>query len=245
VAIIYSPPLLVLLGLTPSLFWLFLYLRKDLHPEPRSLIIKVFFMGIVIAPLAVIFQWLTLGTGKFFNPDFQSSESILFFLIAAFIEEVVKYLAVRFTVLNNADFDEPVDAMIYMIIAALGFAGIENILVLFKTLGDITTENPYIIFQVLGLRFVGATLLHALSSAIAGYFLAMSWFYSHHSKKLVTFGILIATLFHTTFNIIILKSALNQDISFYLMPLLIFMAILISILFNRLKKRRLVNTIEY
>jgi RsiW-degrading membrane proteinase PrsW (M82 family) len=36
---------------------------------------------------------------------------------------------VRLKALRDPEFDEPIDAMLYMIIVALGFATIENILV--------------------------------------------------------------------------------------------------------------------
>jgi RsiW-degrading membrane proteinase PrsW (M82 family) len=42
--------------------------------------------------------------------------------------EIFKYLVVRFKVIKNPAFDEPTDIMLYMIIAALGFAAVENIL---------------------------------------------------------------------------------------------------------------------
>src|SRR3989344_2683483 len=123
---------LIGLGFIPSLAWLSYYLRKDCHPEPRYLIARVFFMGILIAPLAVLAQWLFSQIGLTFSASFSISDSIVFFIIAAFIEETVKFLAVKYTVLHNSKFDEPVDAMIYMIIAGLGFAAVENILVMFQ-----------------------------------------------------------------------------------------------------------------
>ena len=46
-------------------------------------------------------------------------------------EEVAKYLIIKIRILRDPEFDEPIDAMIYMIIAGLGFAALENILVLF------------------------------------------------------------------------------------------------------------------
>jgi len=217
----------------PSFVWMSIYLKKDIHPEPRYLIVRVFFMGIIVAPLAVAGQWLMSSLLSYVSPEFSLSNSPGFFIVAAFIEEYVKFLAVKYAVLNNPNFDEPVDAMVYMIIAALGFAAIENILVLFQSFEHGVTAT----IQIWVLRFFGATLLHALSSAIVGYFLAMSWFYSHHSKKLVIIGLAIATLFHATFNIIILTSGDNPYSMAYMLCLLLSMAGLISVLFARVKKR--------
>ena len=119
---------LVVLGLLPSLIWLFYYLKNDLHPEPRSLIVKTFIMGALFAPIVALLQWLFVFASQYITT--LPSPNIAFFYWAAAVEEVIKLLAVRAAVLNNAEFDEPTDAMIYMITAALGFAAIENILVL-------------------------------------------------------------------------------------------------------------------
>ena len=35
----------VILGLLPSLTWLSYYLTKDLHPEPKKMILKIFLWG--------------------------------------------------------------------------------------------------------------------------------------------------------------------------------------------------------
>ncbi|KAF0216413.1 MAG: Protease prsW [bacterium] len=154
--------LLVVLGFVPSIIWLNFYFREDCHPEPKHLLTKVFLMGIIISPLAIIFQILLVKCGtipaiqKLCLPlGFLQPASPEFLLWSAFVEEVVKFYAVRIVILNNVEFDEPIDAMIYMMVAALGFAAIENILIVFQTTpeGFTTTVNTLI------LRFIGATLL--------------------------------------------------------------------------------------
>jgi len=120
-----------------------------------------------------------------------------------------------------------------MIAAGLGFAAIENILVLFRTI----PEGIHITLQVWILRSIGATLLHALASGIVGYFLALSWFFEHHRKKLLIVGIMIATTLHFTFNIL-LTDGVNQIRGLVLsIGLLCVMAFLVFILFDKIKKR--------
>lgn len=221
------------MGFAPSLVWLFYYLKKDPRPEPRYMISRVFLLGIILAPLAVIAQWAFREAALLFKPDFQMPASFSFFLWAAFIEEVVKFLPVKFAVLHNPEFDEPVDAMIYMVAAALGFAAIENILVLFQMIPD----GAGAALRTWSLRFVGATLLHAVSSALVGYFLALSWFYNRHSQKLIFSGIAIATLFHFAFNSVILKGKEDPTSFIYSTVLLIVVAIIISFLFIKIKRR--------
>lgn len=197
------------------------------------MIARVMFIGILVAPLAVAAQLIFARTASYFNHDFQSSTSLMFLLWAAFIEEYVKYLAVNMAVLRNPEFDEPTDAMIYMISASLGFAAVENILVLFQAIPD--GVNAAV--QIWLLRFAGATLLHAVSSALLGYFLGLAWFYWEHSRKLIIFGLGAATFAHYVFNVSLLTAGsrpLGFIYSSFALLILIFM---ISILFGRLRKR--------
>lgn len=232
---------LIALGLVPSLVWFSFYLKNDSHPEPRYLLTQTFLMGIIVSPIVLILQ---IGFVYTFAALFNNTHtevvqlSSYYYIWAAFAEEFLKFVAIWFLVLRNPEFDEPVDAMIYMIAAGLGFAAIENILVLFRTVDS----GLYQAMSIWALRFVGSTLLHALASAIVGYFLAMSWFFRHHTKKLIIIGLVLATIFHFTFNIIISTFAGEPGASdprglIYSTLLLMFMAFLVSILFDKIKER--------
>lgn len=226
--------MLVVLGFLPSLIWLGYWLRKDNHPEPKVLIVKTLLLGIILSPIAILFQLLFAQFGaQMFGIDPKIfSDSPGFFLWAALVEEIVKYLAVYFVVLRSPEFDEPVDAMIYMLTAALGFAAMENILVISRVFpGDLTG-----MLGLWGLRFAGATLLHALSSALLGYFIALAWFYFPHRRALFLAGLGLATVFHWIFNLFI--SQIHQNISLaFSTVLLMVMAFLISVLFDKIKER--------
>lgn len=232
--------LLIILGFIPSLIWLNFYFREDCHPEPKHLLAKVFLMGIIVSPIAILLQLLLVKCqslsvlDKFCLPfGFLSSSSPDFFLWSAFVEEMIKFYAVKLIILNDPAFDEPIDAMIYMMTAALGFAAIENTLIVFQTHPD----GVAITINTLILRFIGATLLHALASGLLGYFLAISWFFQHHRRKLFVIGMIIATLFHFTFNIIIFSLEGQVTALLYTTALLLGLAFLVSILFDKLKDR--------
>ncbi len=228
-----NAPLFVGLGFLPSVVWLAFFLKRDLHPEPKYLITRTFLMGMILSPLAVGLQWAFVGIGQKLYPQIFSFDSLHFFLWAALVEEIVKFLAIRFIVLNDPEFDEPVDAMIYMITASLGFAAIENILILFKSAPD-GLDNT---LQLWALRSVGATPLHALAGALTGYFLAMAWFYHGHQKKLIAIGIILAGLFHFTFNILLFSFEESPAGLLYSWLWLIVLAILIQILFHKIRGR--------
>ena len=232
----YQAALLVTLGLAPSLIWLSFYLKKDCHPEPKYLLTKAFLMGIIISPLAILLQLGFSELKNLFEFGFLDQGTPAFFLWSSFVEEFLKFFAIYLVVVRTPEFDEPVDGMIYMISAALGFAAIENILMMFNIIPD----GAGTALNTLALRFVGATLLHALASGLMGYFLAMSWFFREHKKKLLVFGLAIATLFHAAFNMLIAfaQESANPVVGLiYTTFLLIILAFLVSILFDKIRER--------
>ncbi len=214
----------ILLGILPSLIWLHYYLKKDSHPESNKMIIKVFILGMFSA-LFVLFIGKTFPSSfpYLFNSDHFLNNALKFFIGVALIEELAKYSAVwiglfRQTEKNRAEaaLDEPTDIMIYMIIAGLGFAALENILFLF--LIDFS-----LIFQFAFLRFIGATFLHALSSGIFGFLIALSYFELQKRKRLFLIGLLLATALHGLFNFFIMESS---EISPFVLSLIIFLVLI-------------------
>jgi len=194
----------LIFGLVPSIIWLLFYLRKDHHPEPKGQVIRIFFFGMIITLPTILIERILLEAITKFEPLLSGNlfSFLYFFGGVALVEEVLKYLVVKETILKDPDFDEPIDAMLYMIIAALGLAAIENILVLY------TLKEPLFIQQAtltMSARFIGATFLHALCSGLIGYFLARSFFESENKKRLMLIGFIIATALHGLFNVSIIK----------------------------------------
>jgi len=223
----FSYLVLVFFGTLPSLLWLAWWIRKDAHPEPGTLITKTLLLGVILSPLAVIFQLLFAR----FIPG--AADGPVFFLWAAFVEEVVKFGAVAFVALRSPDMDEPVDAMIYMLTAGLGFAAMENILVINRVMAD----GLAVTAGVWGLRFAGATLLHVLASALLGYFIALGWFWRRYRHALFFVGLIMATLVHWVFNLFISSAHQSTSLGFSTV-LLIALAFLVSSLFDKIKERQ-------
>ena len=223
------------LGLTfiPPILWLLFYLREDAHPEPKRFLLITFLGGMGAALLAVVAEVFFLGDqGGIFSLHAQTTGRILFvFATIGLIEEYAKYLPVKFLMLRRPDFDEPIDAMIYMMTAALGFAAMENALFLLPVFHESVSAG----LEIATNRFLGANLLHALSSGIVGFFLARAWF---HSKRahFVAAGIVLAALLHTGFNYLILKQDALGQATLYLVLLLSFMTVMVLIDFERLKR---------
>jgi RsiW-degrading membrane proteinase PrsW (M82 family) len=230
--------LCLILALLPSLIWLAFYLRKDKHPEPSGMIIKIFLFGALVVPIAAL-----LEQGFYFGLEKLNLIQKIALLVIGFalIEEILKFLVVKFGVLKSPAFDEPVDAMIYLIIGALGFAAAENIYLLTQIY---PAEMPIAsALEFIAARFLGATFLHTLASAILGYFLAASLLITSNIRKLfIWVGLLTATCLHSLFNYIIIlnsQSIINTlERNFYLLILLVVMAIIVSIMFKKINKHR-------
>ncbi len=195
----------IIFGLLPSIIWLLFYLRKDAHPESKKSVLKIFFFGMIAAFLAMNVElwlfWLLDGFwGDFFKANSIAFFLVLNFVIVALVEEFSKYLVVRSSVVKDKEFDEPVDAMIYIIISALGFAALENVLILF-TLGPFSLVRDAAFIS--SFRFLGATFLHVLASGVIGYYLALSFYQERGRKTLLLKGIMIAVVLHGVFNILI------------------------------------------
>lgn len=202
--------LLVLLGLIPSFAWFVFYAREDVkHPEPKSLIFYTFILGGAVTFLVLVVQVFlnrvlpTIGVGNY---------SFISFLVLATVEEAAKFGVVFFFIHKLKDFDEPLHAMIYMIVAALGFAAVENIASLFQAANGSLLNIA--IVESLTLRFIGATLLHTLTSGFVGYCWSVAFvrgargFTLRHEGELNPLfkGLFIAALLHAVFNYLIIKT---------------------------------------
>lgn len=182
-------------GVVPALLWLMFWLLEDrCQPEPKRYIILTFLLGAAaIAPVL----WLE-KTAMLFFP--LGSLSVL--LVWALTEECFKFIAAYLGGLRSAAFDEPLDAVIYLVTAALGFSAMENTLFLLTPVmhGDLVRS------VVTGdLRFIGASLLHTLASATIGLSIALSFGKPAAIRRLAAIGgVILAVALHTLFNFFIL-----------------------------------------
>ena len=119
-------------GLLPALAWLWFWRREDsAHPEPRFLIAASFVGGILAVIIAIF--------GEKFIADTVNDQNMRYTLWAA-LEEIIKFGTVITIALNTKYYDEPIDAMIYMVVAALGFAAIENVFAIFSAVSGMTGQ---------------------------------------------------------------------------------------------------------
>lgn len=233
-------------GLLPSLIWLAFYLRKDAHPEPKNMVIKIFIFGILSAPLAALMQF---GIGWLIHPmpitDLFAALNqrgifglMNLIMIAPITEELCKYLAVKSGVMRNQNLDEPVDLMIYFVIAGLGFAAIENFLVF----SNLNGSSLSAIIGNVSLRFLSATFIHALAAATFGYFMALSFYNTAKRKQYLWSGGALAIFFHASYNYLVYltwNTVLNQTLAVgALIIFFTFLSAMVSWQFQDLKNKK-------
>jgi protease PrsW len=177
-------PVLFTLALAPTLFWFWFFARRDKHPEPASVLLRVFFWGMLMVIPASLLE--------------QSVEALLgttvMFALVGLIEEGFKFLAAS-SIAKNKHFDEPIDGLIYATAAALGFATLENV-------GYMVQGGAALIL----LRGPISTLGHILFSLTWGYAMSLRRF--RNARNVLRRGWLLGALLHTIFNGILLSSGI-------------------------------------
>ncbi len=211
-------------GIIPSLLWLWFWLREDKEkPEPKLLLTICFILGMV----AVL---LILPIEKFIQSNISSPQWQIVGWATA--EEIIKYLAVMVILFKSKLVEEPVDWPIFLITSALGFAAFENMLFLVKPLAVNQSTVELLTGQ---LRFLGSTLLHAVSSGIVGIALGLSFYVKGFFRKIyLLIGFILAISLHSAFNFFIMK---NNGSDFLKVFAFLWVATIINLLlFEKLRR---------
>lgn len=212
--------LAILAAFIPALLWLWFFNSRDRYErEPKSLILKLFLWGVLSGPWAAGFNDMF---SQIWGPVIKGAPSFglfAFFLLImvyamALNEETMKFIVTNNEVRGDKNFNEPVDGMIYITAAALGFAAGENTLYIIGSFFGVfqqavkagvpaegaLTQAFVAAFGVLApVRSLISAVGHVTWSGITGYFLARV-VVGGRSKRLVTLGVLLAGLLHTAFN---------------------------------------------
>lgn len=262
-----QPILAITLAFVPAFLWLVLWYKKDKKdPEPKRMIFRAFFLGMLATLPFFALRWQLLYSPNItafwdvFSSSFFIPSLLLFALFSAFAEEALKHFAVlRLGKSLHIHFNQVIDGIIYSVAAALGFAFAENIAYFFYLLSLYDLNNPAL-WHIVGFRSFATTLGHALFSGIFGlfwghafcspsvtpnhsystshFFKRIFWtlrfhiIFSHilkgrpskhgHEKgDLVREGLLLATLIHTLFNLLLSFEIGGKSLTFLIVPLFV------------------------
>lgn len=182
----------VFLALVPAAIWLiFFYLQDRAEPEPKGFVLGVFGLGALLAAavgipvvenLFRVSHWLRTDT---------MSTIVGGILVVGFMQEFLKYAAVRYSIYNSDEFDEPTDGVIYATAAGLGYATVLNI--------NFVVSNGGVDLGAGIIRIAVVALAQAAFSGITGYFLGRAKFESEQIWWM-PLGITLAAVFNGVFN---------------------------------------------
>ncbi len=162
----------LILALIPAVLWMtFFYTQDSSEPEPRTFVIAVAVLGVLLA--AAVGQPLINGffrTSSWIGHDTQT-EILGSILVVGFTQEFLAYAAVRFSIYYSSEFDQRVDGVIYGTAAGIGYAVYLNVATVASGGGisgaDLTAGV---------IRMVVTTLAQGALGGLVGYFIARAKF---------------------------------------------------------------------
>jgi RsiW-degrading membrane proteinase PrsW (M82 family) len=214
---------LLALAIAPGLVICFYIFYKDMYnPEPVMKLVISFILGaLVVIPAGFIEQ----AASPYFDNTI-SSTALFAYGVVALAEESGKFLVLRYYAYPKQSFDEPLDGIVYGIMASMGFATVENILYV--------SQNG---FGTAIIRMFLSVPAHATFAVLMGYYAGKAKFKPQQSFSLLFTGLFLAVFFHGTFDFLLFlqKSPYVQQ---YVSDGLLFLGAITSfIIAVRLSKR--------
>ena len=114
------------MALVPSFLLLGYFRTRDLYPEPARMLWGTFILGVLIVWPVIWIDRPLAGVVALFTGTFSNAMAEAFFN-AAFPEELMKFAVLMLFCVRSKEFDEPMDGIVYGVVASLGFATYENI----------------------------------------------------------------------------------------------------------------------
>jgi protease PrsW len=105
--------------------------------------------------------------------------------VIGMVQEMAKYVVVRYSIYRHAELDEPMDGIVYMMAAGIGFATAQN----FHHLAEL---GGSVVLSQAAMSTVINTLAHACFAGVLGY--ALGWAKFSQAAPLVRGGKLLAGL---------------------------------------------------
>jgi len=187
-----------ILSFIPIYFWIQYSLKRDEKKEPFYVLAIAFFVGMLSTIPAFFLEKVLIKDIS--PPEFLDYTRfdlyIIITLIFAAIEELFKFLFLRFSVFEFREFDEPIDGFVYGAIGALGFAFVENLMIGISV-------STFEAIPITTIRGLSANILHFVTTGIIGYGFVNGLILNN--KFYFYFSIIVATLLHTIFNLMIME----------------------------------------
>jgi len=200
---------LILIALAPVFIIAFyIYLRDKYEREPVGQLLLALAAGCLITlPVMIVEGWLAKPmvylTGY-------SSAAWNAFVVAAFTEELFKFLAFLILFWNNRNFNEKFDGIVYAAFISLGFAVVENIL--YVTNGGAGVGLT---------RAFTAVPAHALFGVVMGYQGGLARFYPRERTWRLFLALTLPILLHGVYDFILMSG--HPYLLFAFIPYVVFL----------------------
>jgi RsiW-degrading membrane proteinase PrsW (M82 family) len=171
-------------AIVPSFLIGWYFHKRDWYPEPPKVLWATFGLG-VLSVIVVVPVELLIGSVVELVPLPVVKGFLDAFLVAAIPEEFFKLAVLLGYAYRHREFNEPMDGIVYGVMAALGFATLENVLYVFE--GGI---------GVAVMRALTAVPSHATEGAIMGYFVGRAKFAPAGRAGLILTGFISAVVLH-------------------------------------------------
>ncbi|MEI8349644.1 MAG: PrsW family glutamic-type intramembrane protease [Candidatus Omnitrophota bacterium] len=191
--------IIALMAIAPVIALLLYFYHKDKYErEPLRFLALSFFYGFMITFVAMVVEVALLSFVAAIN-EFVVRIFLQAFVVAALVEEGLKFMVFRALVYRSNEFNEPYDGIVYAVMISLGFATLENILYLLSSYGR------FGLFGVLNVGVFRALIsvpLHAFCGVIMGYYLGLAKFTDskEHERRYIYAGLGLAIFAHGFFN---------------------------------------------
>ena len=209
---------LLALSLAPGLAIIFYIYSKDKYDrEPFEPLFISFLLGVVCTvPASLIQRALQPELNLFFSPYSIPYYIIWAFGLVAFSEEGCKFLVLRLYSYRRRAFNEPFDGIVYSVMVSMGFACLENVMYVF--------EHG---FATGILRMFLSVPAHASFGVLMGYHTGLAKFDPDRASWHLWKGLLIAVLFHGSFDFFLFLQN-NPNVTHYVPEVLLIAGSLIT-----------------
>ncbi len=186
-------------AVAPSLLIVWYIHKRDVYPEPGRVLWATFGLG-VLTVIPVIPIELVIASVVELVDNYALKGCLDAFFVAAIPEESFKLLVLLLYCYRHKEFDEPMDGVVYGVVASLGFATLEN--VLYVSSGGI---------GVAVMRALSSVPSHAAWGAVMGYFVGRAK-YAHTGKvSMIIKGFVFAVILHGLYDFPLLSSAAASE----------------------------------
>ena len=209
-------------ALIPPLVLMGVVYRMDrLDREPTSLLMGLFFRGVLCAVPVVILESMGDHIAGMFSYWTTLYLFLTYFVVPGLIEEGMKYRVLRKKVWQNINFNFRFDGVVYAVFVSLGFAAVENVLYVMDS--GFGTAVVRALFSIPG---------HAMFGVVMGVYLGKArWLESNRqfqqSQAMRRRAVLVPLVLHGTYDFLLM--AVNW--AFY--PYFFFLAFFVIRLLRR------------